>query len=38
MDLNKIVNTAGIVILGLLITWLLAAIKRDSQRRKNKKK
>jgi hypothetical protein len=38
MDLNKIVNIVGVVILGLLTTWLFAAMKRDSQRRKNKKK
>jgi hypothetical protein len=38
MDLSKIVNTAGVIILGLLMMWLFAAMKRDSQRRKNKKK
>jgi hypothetical protein len=38
MDINQIVNTAGAFIAGGLSLWLTAALKRDIQRRKNKKK
>jgi plastocyanin domain-containing protein len=38
MDINQIVNTAGVIIAGLLTFWFLGATKRDNQRKKNKKK
>lgn len=38
MDINQIVNSAGAFISGGLTFWLMGALKRDSQRRKNKKK
>jgi hypothetical protein len=38
MDINQIVNSVGAFLAGGLTVWLMDAMKRDSQRRKNKKK
>lgn len=36
--MDKIINIIGVIILGLLISWLVSATKRDIQRKKNRKK
>lgn len=38
MDINKLVNTIGVVIAGLLIVWFINATKRDDKRNKKNKK
>lgn len=37
MDINQIVNGVAAVLSGALILWLMGALKRDVERRKNKK-
>lgn len=38
MDINQIVNSVGAGIAGALTFWLMGALKRDIERRKNRKK
>jgi hypothetical protein len=38
MDINKLVNTIGVIIAGLLIVWFINATKRDNNRNKKNKK
>jgi hypothetical protein len=38
MDINQIVNGVGAGLAGALTLWMMGALKRDIERRKNKKK